>query len=162
MNWLKMTLMAALVAFIPVAGFSVEPDEILDNPVLEARARAISAEVRCVVCQNESIDTSNAGIARDLRILIRERLVAGDSDQLVLDFLVARYGDFVLLKPPFKPETYALWFGPILIIIFGAGGIALMMRRINIRRAQGVPGLDPADEAEVARLLKNLKEEPET
>ena len=102
---------------------AVEPDEILDDPVLEERAREISAYVRCVVCQNEPIDSSNAGVARDLRLLVRERLVAGDSNEEVYDFLVARYGDYVLFKPPFKPSTYALWLAPVFII--GVGGVAV-------------------------------------
>src|SRR3546814_6727246 len=92
-----------------------------DPPVLEQRARDLSAEIRCVVCQNESIDSSNAEIARELRLLVRERLVAGNSDQQVLDYLVARYGDFVLLRPPMKPATYLLWFGPFLILLIGGG-----------------------------------------
>jgi cytochrome c-type biogenesis protein CcmH len=104
--------LAVLLLVFAVPAFAVEPDEILDDPVLEARARDLSAEIRCVVCQNESIDSSSAGIARDLRILLRERLVAGDSDAEVKDFLVARYGDYVLLRPPVKPATYLLWFGP--------------------------------------------------
>ena len=98
------------------AAQAVQPDEVLDDPVLEERARALSAEIRCVVCQNESIDTSNAPLARDLRLLVRARLEAGDSDQEVLDYLVARYGDFVLLRPPVRPSTYLLWFGPALLL----------------------------------------------
>lgn len=161
MMWVRATMTLALLT-LTTPGFAVEPDEILDNPVLEGRARDISAEVRCVVCQNESIDTSNAGIARDLRILIRERLVAGDSNGQVLDFLVARYGDFVLLKPPFKPETYVLWFAPFLIIALGGGGIALMVRKVGFRQARVVAGLDAAEEAEVAQLMESLQEDPRT
>ena len=88
------------------------PDEILNDPDLEARARALSKDLRCVVCQNEAIDSSNAEIARQMRLVVRERLVAGDSDREVVDYVVSRYGDFVLLNPPFKPATYALWFAP--------------------------------------------------
>ena len=93
-------LLLVLSLLLAAPALAVEPSEMLDDPVLEQRARALSAEIRCVVCQNESIDSSNAEIAHELRVLVRERLVAGDSDQEVLDYLVARYGDFVLLRPP--------------------------------------------------------------
>ena len=111
-----------LATLVSQSAFAVEPDEILADPVLEERARAISKQVRCVVCQNQDIDSSNAGVARDLRLLVRERLVAGDTDQQVMDFLVARYGDYVLFNPPWKPSTYILWVAPI--VILGLGGIA--------------------------------------
>ena len=109
--------------------WAVEPDEQLSNPALEQRARDISANVRCVVCQNEPIDSSNAGVARDLRLLIRERLVAGDSDEQIYDYLVARYGDYVLFNPPWKPATYALWLAPFLILGAGLIGIIVSLRR---------------------------------
>ena len=114
-------MMRVILFLIMMAGtaFAVEPDEILDDPVLEQRARDISANVRCVVCQNEPIDSSNAGIARDLRIIIRERLVAGDSDQEVYDFLVARYGAYVLFTPPVNANTILLWIGPFVILLIG-------------------------------------------
>jgi cytochrome c-type biogenesis protein CcmH len=156
---MRAILAAAILALLPSLGLAVEPDEILDDPVLEARAREISAEVRCVVCQNESIDTSNAGIARDLRILIRERLTAGDSDQQVLDFLVARYGDFVLLRPPFKPETYALWFAPFLIMVAGGAGIVTVVRRTSRRADKAAAALSDHDEAEIERLLRREQTE---
>ncbi|MCH8997363.1 MAG: cytochrome c-type biogenesis protein CcmH, partial [Proteobacteria bacterium] len=105
MRALPLVLALALTLLSAAPGWAVEPDEILDDPVLEARARALSQEIRCPVCQNESIDSSNAALARDLRILVRERLVAGDSDTEVKAFLVARYGDYVLLDPPFKLTT---------------------------------------------------------
>lgn len=111
-----------LAALVSQPAFAVEPDELLADPVLEQRARVISKQVRCVVCQNQDIDSSNAGVARDLRLLVRERLVAGDTDQQVMDFLVARYGDYVLFNPPWKPSTYILWVAPI--VILGLGGIA--------------------------------------
>jgi len=102
-----------LVAFVPSApSIAVEPNEVLVDPVLEARARALSKNIRCLVCQNQSIDSSNASLAKDLRVIVRERLIAGDNDIQILDFLVARYGDYALLKPPIKPTTYALWYGP--------------------------------------------------
>lgn len=114
---------------------AVEPGEILDNPVLEQRAREVSKDLRCVVCQNQSIDDSNAELARDMRILVRERLVAGDSNQQVLDYMVSRYGDFVLLDPPFKQSTYVLWFGPALIV-----GIGVLVLIVSYRRRRGPAG----------------------
>lgn len=118
----------ALIVICPLPGGAVLPDEVLDDPLLEARARELSREIRCLVCQNESIDSSNAELARDLRILVRERLTAGDSDQQVLDYLVARYGDYVLLRPPVKPATYLLWFGPALLLLLGGAVVVLYFR----------------------------------
>ncbi len=138
---------------------AVLPDEILDDPVLEARARALSAELRCLVCQNESIDSSNAELARELRLLVRERLVAGDSDREVLDYLVARYGDFVLLRPPFKPSTYLLWFGPILILLIGGGGIVLALHRRRNRPAREAAPLTTGERGRLAALL-DVEEPP--
>lgn len=123
-------LIAAL--FIANVALAVEPDEVLADPGLESRARALSQELRCVVCQNESIDASSADIARDLRILVRERLMAGDSDDEVMAFVTARYGDYVLLRPRLSPSTYLLWFGPF--IILGIGGIAIFL---FLRRRKG-------------------------
>ena len=120
---------------------------------LEARARDISAGLRCLVCQNQSIDSSNSELARDLRLLVRERLVTGDSDDEVRAYIVARYGDFVLLKPPFKPETYFLWFGPVLILALGALGVAVYLRRRPAATAGGPKPLDPEEQARLARLL---------
>jgi len=136
---------------------AVEPSEMLKDPVLEARARDISAGIRCLVCQNESVDSSNADLAHDLRVLIRERLVAGDSDQQVRDFLVARYGDFVLLDPPVKPRTWILWFGPAGILLLGALGIFFYFRR----RAPvpGGPAGQPLSAAERRRVEELLAED---
>lgn len=142
-----------LLLLITTPLFAVEPDEVLDDPVLEERARAISANVRCVVCQNEPIDSSNAGVARDLRILIRERLVAGDSNAEVYDFLVARYGEFVLFKPPFKPSTYALWIAPALILAAGLAAVVLTLGRS--RAAPQAAALTAEEEAR----LKDLTDE---
>lgn len=142
----------AVVLVVPgLAWGAPSPDEMLDDPVLEQRARLLSAGLRCVVCQNESIDDSNAGLAHDMRVLVRERLVAGDSDAEVVAFLTARYGDFVLLRPPVRQSTWLLWFGPALFVALGAFGLALAMRR---RRApSSVPPLDPEERALVETLL---------
>lgn len=142
------------VVIAPAPARAVLPDEVLDDPVLEARARDISRGLRCLVCQNESIDSSNADLARDLRILVRERLVAGDSDDQVRAYLVARYGDFVLLDPPVKPQTYALWAAPGVVLLIGVFAVALYFRgRRTARVAAG-----PLSEAERARLDDLLRE----
>jgi len=148
---MKRWIVAVLFIFLATPSLAVEPDEMLSDPVLEARARALSKEVRCVVCQNQDIDSSNAGVARDLRILVRERLVAGDTDQEVLDYLVVRYGDFVLFKPPLKPSTYLLWFGPgiVLLLAIFAGGRALA----RARNTANAVTLSPQDEADVNAYL---------
>ena len=136
---------------LPGLANAVEPDEMLADPNLEARAREISKELRCVVCQNQDIDSSNAGVARDLRLLVRERLTAGDSDTEVIDFVRARYGDFVLFKPPFKPQTYALWIAPFALpaAAFVIGGILLW----RARRRASVEALSDEEEALVAEVL---------
>ena len=103
------------------AAHAVNPDEMLKDPAQEARARAIGQELRCLVCQNQSIDDSDATLARDLRVIVRERITAGDSDQQVLDFVTARYGNYVLLKPPFQSNTYLLWFLPFTLMALGLG-----------------------------------------
>lgn len=127
-------LFALLLSLIaPGAALAVDPDEILKDPALEARARNLSGELRCMVCQNQSIDDSNAPLARDLRVIVRERLTAGDSDSQVLDYLVSRYGEFVLLKPRLHLETLLLWGAPPLTLL--AGLIALW---IAARRRQAV------------------------
>ena len=141
-----------LVLLAPAGGaLAVQPDEVLDDPVLEQRARALSKVIRCLVCQNESIDTSNAELARDLRILVRERLTAGDSDDQVLDYLVARYGEFVLLRPRMTPANYLLWFGPAVVLVLGGAGIALFLRS---RQSASAPcELNAEERARLARLL---------
>jgi cytochrome c-type biogenesis protein CcmH len=118
-----------LLLAAPLAAGAVQPDEILADPALEARARALSAELRCMVCQNESIDDSHADLARDLRLIVRERLEAGDSDEKIRAFLVARYGSFILLKPPFTLSTLLLWSAPLLVLILGGAGILYTMQR---------------------------------
>ncbi len=120
-------LFAALVA--PTAALAVQPDEMLNDPGLEARARHLSSELRCMVCQNQSIDDSEASLARDLRLLVRERLTKGDSDRQVLDFLVARYGEFVLLKPPMEWHTLLLWGLPPATLLAGMVALVVLARR---------------------------------
>ena len=124
---LRAILILVLLLAGPLAAGAVEPDEILADPALEARARGLSAGFRCLVCQNQSIDESEAPLARDLRIIIRERLVAGDSDPDIRSFIVDRYGSFVLLKPPFEATTLVLWLAPFLIL--GIGALYLVGRR---------------------------------
>jgi cytochrome c-type biogenesis protein CcmH len=122
-------LFALLLALVSTSALAVDPREKLPDTVQETRARAISQELRCLVCQNQSIDESDADLARDLRLLIRQRIVAGDSDREVLDYVVQRYGDFVLLRPPFKGATAILWLGPVLFAAAGLIGIVLYYRR---------------------------------
>ncbi|PTX55538.1 cytochrome c-type biogenesis protein CcmH [Litoreibacter ponti] len=147
-------LLMILCLLLATPLMAVEPDEVLDDPALEERARAISANVRCVVCQNEPIDSSNAGVARDLRVLIRERLVAGDTNQQVYDFLVLRYGDFVLFKPPFKPSTYALWIGPFAILFLGILAVVVMLARRPRAPASATTGLSSEEQDALDKLLK--------
>ena len=127
----RMFFILSLTIFLVTSALAVNPTEILKDPTLEARAREISKGLRCLVCQNQSIDDSDATLARDLRILVRERLTAGDSDTQVVDYLVSRYGDFVLLKPPFKVGTFVLWLGPFVIFT-----LALFVGIIFFRRQQ--------------------------
>ena len=153
-------LLLVLSLLLAAPALAVEPSEMLDDPVLEQRARELSAEIRCVVCQNESIDSSNAEIAHELRVLVRERLVAGDSDQEVLDYLVARYGDFVLLRPPVKPATYLLWFGPFAMLLIGVVAVFVFFRRQRAAAALP-PALSVEEEARLARLLGDQAAEEE-
>ena len=132
------------------AAVAVQPDEILDDPVLEARARDLSKGLRCLVCRNESIDESNAGLARDLRLLVRERLVAGDTDQQAVDFIVARYGEYVLLKPRATGSNLVLYLiGPALLLL-GGGAATLYVRR---RRTGGPEALSEAEKARLSEIL---------
>jgi cytochrome c-type biogenesis protein CcmH len=140
-------ILACLLFLSPLAAVAVQPDEIMTDPRLEARARALSAELRCMVCQNESIDESNADLARDLRLLVRERLQAGDSDDQIRAYLVRRYGDFILLKPPFKLETWLLWGAPFLVLL--SGGCIILAAR---RRQKSLTSANLLSEAERAKL----------
>jgi len=143
-------IMAAALFLIATVAYAVEPSEMLKDPALEARARAISQELRCLVCQNQSIDDSNADLAHDLRVIVRERLAAGDSDQQVKDYLVARYGDFVLLDPPFRARTLILWLGPAALLALGAIVIAVVLRR---RQSETPAPLSEDESRRLARLL---------
>jgi cytochrome c-type biogenesis protein CcmH len=149
--------MVAIALLMPSASWAVQPDEMLSNPVLEARARVLSKELRCMVCQNESIDDSEAPLAHDLRVLVRDRLKSGDTNQQVLDFLVARYGEFVLLKPPLSWHTIALWGMPPFVLLIGAALIVADLRRR--RRLDPIAGegseLSASEESRLAELLRD-------
>jgi len=150
MRWI-LILLVTFVLLAPAArALAVQPDEMLPDPALEARARALSKELRCMVCQNQSIDDSDAPLARDLRILVREHLRAGETDQQVLDFLIARYGEFVLLRPRFSPHTALLWLTPLGVLVIGALGIAMSARRQ--RNSEG--NLTASEEARLAEILQ--------
>ncbi|HMN71814.1 MAG TPA: cytochrome c-type biogenesis protein CcmH [Rhodoblastus sp.] len=150
MTRLRIALLVIVFAVAaPLAAHAVQPDEMLADPKLEHRAREISGGVRCMVCQNENIDDSNAPLARDLRLLVRERLKKGDSDDQVRDYLVARYGDFVLLKPPLKASTLILWITPALVLLAAAG---FTIARLRGRKTAPVAALSDAERAELARL----------
>jgi cytochrome c-type biogenesis protein CcmH len=146
---LRLVLVAiALASATP--SLAVQPDEILPDPKLEARARGLSHQLRCMVCQNQSIDDSDAPLAHDLRVLVRERLKVGDSDTQVVDFLVARYGEFVLLKPRFEWHTAPLWLAPVGILL--VGGLALVLAVRRGRRGAGTTPASPLSASEQARL----------
>lgn len=151
---LRIAMIALLIALAaPTASFAVQPDEMLKDPVLEARARHLSEELRCMVCQNQSIDDSDAPLAADLRVLVRERIAAGDSDAAVVDFLVARYGEFILLKPRFNWGTALLWIAPPgALLIGGLIAVATFRRRWDAAAPQA---LDAREEEALRRLLSD-------
>ena len=134
---------------------AVQPDEILKDPALEGRARALSQELRCMVCQNQSIDDSDAPLAKDLRVLVRERLTAGDSNSQVIDFLVARYGEFVLLKPRLSVHTLLLWLAPLAVLVIAVFGFLAAGRRAMVPSASSEPKLTAEEEARLAALVKD-------
>jgi cytochrome c-type biogenesis protein CcmH len=151
----RAAIVVMLAAIAPSSSLAVQPNEMLKDPKLETRARELSRELRCMVCQNQSIDESEAPLARDLRLLVRERLTNGDTDQQVLDFLVARYGEFVLLKPPLESKTLILWALPPVALLAGAVGLFFALRRR--RTAQ----LEPATLSnEEQRRLSTLVDKP--
>lgn len=149
---LRAAVLGLALALAPAA-LAVQPDEMLKDPALEARARTLSAELRCLVCQNQSIDDSDAPLAKDLRILVRERITAGDSDTQVMDWLVARYGEFVLLRPRFDTQTALLWLSPFVVLVAGGIGIAVALRRRSAARARLEAPLSDAEKARLAELL---------
>jgi cytochrome c-type biogenesis protein CcmH len=150
----RLLIVALLTLLVVPTAIAVEPDEIISDPALEARARALSKELRCMVCQNQSIDDSDAPLAHDLRVLVRERLQAGESDQQVIDFLVARYGEFVLLRPRFSWHTALLWFGPATILIIGAYGVIVLARRYRTNRAAEQETLTAAEADRLSDILR--------
>jgi cytochrome c-type biogenesis protein CcmH len=155
----SLCLIIALLTFVAVpCAMAVEPDEVLSDTTLEARARALSKELRCMVCQNQSIDDSEAPLARDLRILVRERLQAGDSDGQVIDFLVARYGEFVLLRPRFSWHTAVLWLGPAAMLLIGGCAVLVLARRYRVKSAAAAQAQQGLTAAEAARLSDVLRD----
>jgi cytochrome c-type biogenesis protein CcmH len=158
MRKLKMSIRRVAAAvfalgLLAAPAVAVQPDEMLSDPKLEARARVLSAELRCLVCQNQSIDDSDASLAKDLRLLVRERIKGGDSDSQVLDYLVARYGEFVLLRPRFNAHTAILWTLPFGVLILGAAGIFVALRRRAARVGSIEAPLDAEEKARLARIL---------
>lgn len=143
-------LAVLLLALVASPALAVNPDEVLPDPALEARAREISSELRCMVCQNQSIDDSDADLARDLRIVVRQRLVAGDSDEEVMRYVVSRYGEFVLLRPAFNWRNALLWLTPVLLLAAGLVFVLLGARRRNAPRQ---PALTSDEKAELRRVL---------
>ena len=146
-------LLTVLLTVFSAPAFAVNPDEILANPALEARARDLSKGLRCLVCQNQSIDDSDAGLAKDLRVLLRERLTSGDSDEQAIAYIVSRYGNFVLLKPPFQWNTALLWLAPALLMLLAGGGFYTYLRQ-----GEALPepaALNSEDEARLAQLMED-------
>jgi cytochrome c-type biogenesis protein CcmH len=151
---LRVAFLLIILTCLAIPAHAVRPDEMLSDPALEARAREISQELRCLVCRNQSIDDSDADLAHDLRMLVRRRLVAGDTNQQVIDYIVSRYGDYVLLKPPLKFDTWLLWGGPGLVLLIGLWGLGRYMRR-----QAGMIAPPPLSADEERRLAAILKEE---
>jgi len=156
--WLQALVLAACLA-TPQAQAATSPDEILADPVLEERARDLAKQLRCLVCQNQSIDDSDAELARDLRAIVREQLQSGATDQEILDFLTARYGDFVLLNPPVKPATWGLWFGPLALLLLAGAGIVVYLRRRSPRDAASPP-LTEQERARLEALMADASDRP--
>ncbi len=145
-------VLSALTGFA-VPSMAVNPDEVLKDPALESRARELGKELRCVVCQNQSIDDSNAPLARDLRVLLRERLQSGDTDEEAMDYIVNRYGNFVLLRPPFQWSTFMLWFGPAIIFLLAFGTYWIFVRRRPETPADIPDQLSPAEREKLETIL---------
>jgi cytochrome c-type biogenesis protein CcmH len=152
---IKVSLLT-LSLFVATLAQAVEPGEVLEDPALEARARVISQDLRCVVCQNETIDESNATLAQDMRRLVRQRINAGDTNEQVIAYMVDRYGDFVLLRPRFTSQTLLLWFGPILILVLGGVVVVRVMKRSASNVSEAL------SQEELGRLDSLLPEDNET
>jgi cytochrome c-type biogenesis protein CcmH len=150
MRSLRLVLLVVLAA-LAAPSFAVQPDELMKDPALESRARALSGELRCMVCQNQSIDDSDAPLARDIRVLIRQRIAEGESNEAVRSYLVSRYGDFILLKPPFKPETLLLWLSAPLTLAAGLVAVWLARRRAQV----ATQALSAEEEAQLAALTSD-------
>ena len=151
LKYLLLILFLAAPVISTGPAFAVEPDEVLSDPVLEARAREIGKVLRCPVCQGENIDESHAEIARDMRILVRDRITAGDTNQQILDYMVSRYGDYVLLKPRFMGSTLILWFGPLIVLVIGGFVVASRLQLCG----QAVEPLSPEEEQTLASLTES-------
>ncbi|MDE2184474.1 MAG: cytochrome c-type biogenesis protein CcmH [Alphaproteobacteria bacterium] len=151
-------LFALLFTLIAVPAIAIQPDEMLKDPKLEARARSVDQELRCLVCQNENIDDSDADLAHDLRLLVRKRIMAGDNNDQVKQYIVARYGNYVLLKPPFSPETYLLWFGPVVLLLAAATVAVFYIRRQSTVAIPSDP-LSPEEEGRIAALAGDQTKE---
>ena len=149
---MRRLLLAFALLLMAAPAFAVNPDEVLADPALEARARALSAELRCMVCQNHSIDDSNADLAKDLRLLVRERIADGDSDEAVLNYIVSRYGEFVLLKPRIGMKTVLLWGAPVLLVTLG--GLSLLVFARNRAGKPTGSKLTADEQAKLSELLK--------
>ena len=151
-------LIASMLAVAPVnVARAVEPSEMLADPALEARARDLSKGLRCVVCRNQNIDDSHAGVAKDLRIALRERIQAGDSDEQAVQFLVDRFGAYILLKPPFRPTTYLLWLGPLMLLLLAAAGFRRIWKTAPASMAPQ-DALSEEDQAIIAKILQQKDE----
>jgi cytochrome c-type biogenesis protein CcmH len=150
---MRAIFLAALFLLTAFAAFAVEPRERLADPSLEARARAISSQLRCLVCQNESIDDSGADLAHDIRVFVRERLTAGDTNAQAMQAIVNRYGSFVLLKPPVEPATYVLWYGPPLLLVAGLAGTLLWLKRRQSTSVDIAP-LNPEESRRLDGLMR--------
>tara|TARA_B100000989_G_scaffold160224_1_gene119638 strand:- start:4241 stop:4717 length:477 start_codon:yes stop_codon:yes gene_type:complete len=152
---LSLVALSYLIHIQPI--MAVQPNERLADPSLEERARMLSQNIRCLVCQNQSIDDSNATLAKDLRALVREKLTAGATNDEIFDFLVYRYGDFILLNPPFKPSTYVLWYGPLIFLIVG-----LLMTVLMIKKSKRRVSEKPLSQEERVSLSKLLEQKDKT
>ena len=150
---MRISFTALISLLMAVSGFAAEPDEMLDDPQLEERAQAIETLLRCVVCQSQSIAESNAPLAKDMRILVRERLTAGDTDEQAMQFLVDRYGDYVLMKPPFQANTIILWFFPALALMITEAAAFVYLRNIKKTSATPAPTLSDDDEEKLQRII---------